>query len=205
MYAHELISTYAVISDQIEVNELLVILTSLETILNKDIAGSVVEFGCYVGTTSLFIQRLLLKYQRAQSFHVYDSFEGLPEKHDIDMSAAGTQFKAGELAASKAEFIKNFRKAGLPLPHIHKGWFESLTSNDIPKQICFAFLDGDYYESILTPLQLIWPHLSPGAVLIVDDYHNQALPGAAKAVDEWLKMHPVKSIRVQASLVILHV
>lgn len=203
MAADVLLSKYPIISDQIERDELKVILNSLEQIMQKSVNGAVVEFGCYAGTTSLFIQRLLHTQETRREFHVYDSFEGLPEKQSADQSPSGLQFKAGELAVSKSSFIHNFKKAGLPLPVIHKRWFSELTADDVPNKIAFAFLDGDYYESILTPLKLISPLLTPGALIIVDDYHNQALPGAAKAVDEWVANRSVKSFRVQSSLALV--
>lgn len=165
-------------------------------------SGAVVEFGCYAGTTSLFITRLLNMQKSTREFHVYDSFEGLPEKDAKDESRAGEQFKAGELAVSKKQFILNYKKAGLPPPRIHKSWFNELPESTIPSEIAFAFLDGDYYESIATSLRLVWPNLVSGARIVVDDYANEALPGAAKAVDEWLATHPAK-ISVEHSLALI--
>lgn len=197
-----LIDRYGIISDQITRPELEVILTQLERVLSGSSEGSVVEFGCYLGTTSLYVQRLLDIYGQRE-FHVYDSFAGLPEKTSPDRSPAGEQFKAGELLAPKKDFIMNFKKAGLRLPRIHKGWFSEQTSDDVPDNIVFAFLDGDYYDSIKDPLTLIWPKLTPGAVVIVDDYMNEALPGAARATDEWLRTHEAK-LQTAHSLAIIH-
>lgn len=195
---------YSLASDQVDKREIALVLRSAEEALRKTGDGDVVEFGCYVGTTSLFISRLLTIQKSTREFHVYDSFEGLPEKQAQDQSRAGDQFVAGELLATKKQFITNYKKAGLPLPRIHKGWFNELTTNDIPKKIAFAFLDGDYYESIATSLQLVWPRLAPGAIIVVDDYANEALPGAAKAVDEWLRFHPAK-LRVEHSLAVIKI
>lgn len=138
----------------------------------------------------MFIRRLLDCYNAAAEFHVYDSFSGLPEKTSHDLSPAGEQFKAGELAVSKQEFIKQFKKAGLKVPYIHKNWFYELATADVPDSISFAFLDGDYYESIRDSLRLITPKLSSGAVIVIDDYVSSALPGAARAVDEWCRLQP---------------
>lgn len=69
-------------------------------------------------------------------------------------------------------------------------------------QIMFAFLDGDYYDSINSSMGLIENKLAKKAVIVVDDYANEALPGAAKAVDEWLLSHPHK-VNIQASLAVL--
>ncbi len=198
----ELLRKYPLVSDQVEKGEVAVVLRELSKVLGTAERGAVVEFGCYAGTTSLFISRFLTMQKYPYVFHVYDSFEGLPEKQRQDESRAGDQFKAGELAMSKKQFLLNYKKAGLLPPHIHKGWFSDLTIAEIPEQILFVFLDGDYYESILTPLKLIWPRLAPGAVIVIDDYANEALPGAAKAVDEWLTAHPAK-LRVERSLAIV--
>lgn len=198
----ELLRKYPLISDQVDRREVGIVLREFSKALSTTEQGAVVEFGCYAGTTSLFISRLLTIQKSTREFHVYDSFEGLPEKQGKDESRAGDQFKAGELAVSKKQFVLNYKKAGLPLPRIHKAWFNELTAANVPKKVAFAFLDGDYYESIMTPLGLIWPRLVPGARIVVDDYANEALPGAAKAVDEWLLAHPAK-LTVEHSLAII--
>lgn len=196
-----LLQLHPIISDQVEKLELQVILRELADVLSSGIPGDVVEFGCYIGTTSLFLQRVLAQEDR--ELYVYDSFQGLPEKTDHDQSPAGQQFQSGKLAASKQEFIRNFKKANVRLPRITKSWFKDLRTDDIPPTIAFAFLDGDYYDSVRYPLKLIWPHLSSGAVIVIDDYQNEALPGASRAVDEWVVHHDIKSFRVEQSLAII--
>jgi len=199
----KLLRRYPVISEQIEKRELSVILRECEVMLSAAPANtSIVEFGCYEGTASLFLQRLLLALQKDSSFHVYDSFAGLPPKSEQDQSPVGEQFVEGELYASKQAFVRNFQHAGLPLPAIHKGWFNELTPRDIPANICFAFLDGDYYHSITDSLRLIWPNLASHATIVVDDYQNEALPGARRAIEDWLSTRRAV-LRVEASLAIL--
>jgi O-methyltransferase len=215
-YAAQLLAKYPLISDQIDKDQLQVILQELEkTLASSD--GAVVEFGCYIGTTSLFIRRLLdmdghnrdghaghgstsgnkPAPETAREFHVYDSFEGLPPKTAQDQSRAGDQFQAGELAVSKKQFLQQFQKAGLQPPIVHKGWFGNLGAADIPDQIAFAFLDGDFYESIRDSLRLVLPRLQRGGIVVVDDYAREALPGAARAVHELL---PNAAIRTQHNL-----
>ena len=189
------------LSDQVDQREIAVIVRELEMVLERGIDGDVVEFGCYVCTTSVFLADRLKSTNKR--LYLYDSFEGLPPKTVEDESPAGLQFKTGELSAAKKELIKNLRQAGVPMPTIKKAWFSDLSETDIPAKIAFAFLDGDYYYSIKDPLTLIWNHLAPGATIIVDDYANEALPGAAKAVNEWLKTHSGR-LRVEHSLAIIH-
>lgn len=189
------------LSDQVDEREVRVVLRELEAVLAREVPGDVVEFGCYVGTTSVFLAGRLKATGR--KLYLYDSFEGLPPKTGEDESPAGMQFKTGELLATKKQLIKNLKQANVPMPVIKKGWFSALTEADVPKQIAFAFLDGDYYHSVRDPLRLIWPRLAPGAIIVVDDYANEALPGAARAVDEWLRSHPAH-LAVEHSLAIIH-
>lgn len=201
MGAQSLVDNYPIISDQITKQELRVILREAERALSR--AGAFVEFGCYAGTTSLFLERLFVASGDAREFHVYDSFQGLPEKTAQDQSPSGEQFRAGELSVSRKDFIVNFKKAGLRLPRVHKGWFDELADSDVPDGIAFAFLDGDYYESVRVPLELVESKLVPGAIIVIDDYANLALPGAARAAGEWARAQGYE-IRSEQSLGIIH-
>lgn len=96
----------------------------------------------------------------------------------------GEQFRAGELAVSKKQFLQQFKKAGLRPPIVHKGWFKDLPESGVPGKIAFAFLDGDFYESIRDSLKLTLPRMQKGGTIIIDDYAREALPGVAKAVHE---------------------
>ncbi len=105
-----LISQYGLLSDQVEVSELQIILQCLARVLESSDEGSIVEMGCYCGTTSVYISRILNELSKPHSFHVYDSFAGLPEKASQDQSALGTDFTKGELSVSKNTLVSNFKK-----------------------------------------------------------------------------------------------
>ena len=66
------------LSDQVNEREITIILRELSRILSSNISGDVVEFGCYVGTTSVYLAEKLQSSNR--TLWLYDSFEGLPEK-----------------------------------------------------------------------------------------------------------------------------
>ncbi len=191
-------------NDQLSGQELAVILRELKRTLQTNVPGDIVELGCYKGETSVELQRSIGKLAPDKRLYLYDSFAGLPPKEARDMSPAGEQFRAGELPANKREVVRRFRQAALPSPVVKKAWFSDLTEKDMPDKISFAFLDGDFYQSIKDSLKLIWSSLSAGSAVLVDDYQNEALPGAAKAVDEWLLTHPAK-LRIEASLALISV
>jgi O-methyltransferase len=204
MLSAKLVKRYPIISEQIEKKELTVILNELEGVIGRGVKGAVCEFGCFMGTTSLFLQRILKQTKSKKKLYLYDSFEGLPEKTQKDISAAGEDFIAGELIATKSQLKLNFRKAHLRLPKIKKIWFSELKSRDLPKKISFALLDGDFYSSVYDSLHAIHNKLTVDGIVVVDDYDNPALPGAQKAVDEFLAAHEdLKLIQVTHSLAIL--
>lgn len=187
MDIEKLLAKHPIISDQIGKPALAVVLRELEKVIHNNIPGDIAEFGCYIGTTSLFIRRILDTYQSDKKFYAYDSFEGLPPKTVHDASAVGTQFKAGELSVSKKQFLHEFKRARLTPPITYKAWFNDLTETQLPQQIAFAFLDGDFYESILVSLQLAWPRLRPGGTVAIDDYQRETLPGVERAINNFFR------------------
>lgn len=196
---HKLVNQYPLLSDQISNAELDVVLNYATDSLK--IAGDFVEFGCYVGTTSLFLSRLI---NLDKSLWVYDSFEGLPDKTTQDESPAGFAFKQGELLATKKQFILNYKKANLKLPIITKAWFNDLKSTDVPSQISFAFLDGDYYDSIKTSLKLVEPKMVKNGYILVHDYGRVTLPGPKIAVSEFLQNNnKFKLFKIQQHIAVI--
>jgi O-methyltransferase len=167
------------------------------------VPGDVVEFGCYAGDTSGLLAEAL-KNTPDKWLYLYDSFEGLPEKAPEDQSAAGWRFKAGELKVSPETVAHKFKKLSLPDPVIVKKWFDQLNDSDLPSQISFALLDGDFYRSIKTSFEKVAPRMASGGVIIVHDYRNAELPGVTKAVGEFLDKHSEEyDFSLRASLVIL--
>jgi len=199
-----LVARYPIISDQIKRPALEVVLGELERVLAAGTPGDVVEFGCYIGTTSLFVRRLLATYKSAAVFHVYDSFVGLPPKARQDITPVGADFKAGELSVSKKQLQNEFQKAHLRPPIIHKDWFSDLGAGDVPDQIAYAFLDGDFYESIIDSLRLVWPRMQAGGAICIDDYKRDALPGVERAVRDFFQDKPV-SVGVAHNIGIIRV
>ena len=162
----------------------------VQTILLK-IPGNVVELGCFEGITTVLMQKTLDQYNSKKRIHVYDSFEGLPEKSKKD---GNTEYTLGACRTQKEALIDNFEKFNVKPPEIHVGWFKDTLPKELPTQISFAHLDGDFYSSIIESLTYVYPKLSKGAIVVIDDYcdpeiHNvnNILPGVKKACDEFFK------------------
>jgi hypothetical protein len=70
------------ICSMVDIPQIRIILKNLEKVIHLD--GNVVELGCNVGTTTLYIQRYLDKADSTKDIYAYDSFQGLPEPCEFD-------------------------------------------------------------------------------------------------------------------------
>jgi O-methyltransferase len=195
----------------------------LSQILVFKVPGAIIELGCNEGKTSLFLRMIIDHFAPDRELHVYDSFQGLPQKSQYDHLAEDTALvtkqkfaedaarsglnmsydetlTAGGLKAIQQQLEDNFQRWKLTPPIIHAGWFENTLPYYLPQSIAFAYLDSDFYDSILVSLEHIYPRLSPNAIVIVDDYCDSeknphawsGLPGVKKACDFFLLEKPEK-------------
>jgi hypothetical protein len=72
--------------------------------------------------------------------------------------------------------------------HLIAGMVEDTVPAKAPDQIAFLRLDTDYYSSTKVELETMFPRLSPGSIMIVDDYGFTE--GTRKAVDEYFASYP---------------
>lgn len=173
-------------------DRLRVIADELAALTARGLPGAVVEFGCYRGAMALWIRSVLDSLgDRDREIHVYDSFQGMPAPGAEDSD----HLAAGELWSSPDDVRATHAAWGRPAPVIHPGWFDEILRTELPDEIAFAYLDGDFYASTLTGLGYCVPRLASGAVLLVDDYADTAvnprawdgLPGVKRACDAYFE------------------
>jgi O-methyltransferase len=162
------------------------LLEQLFYIVSNNIDGDVVEFGCHKGTVSLFIQTLLNSLKSNKMFYVYDSFEGLPDKHMNDKTS-DKRFVKGGLKVTQNMFMKNFSSRNIKPPAVYKGWFKDIPDNNIPNKISFAFLDGDFYTSITDSLDKVYSRMNKNGIILIHDYDWPPLPGVKIACNNFFK------------------
>jgi hypothetical protein len=119
---------------------------------------------------------------------VADSFEGLPKatvKVDLENAQASSAWKSREIAIPIEEVKANFEKYGLLDDQVRflQGWFcDTLPTSPI-ERLSLIRLDGDMYASTWDALSALYPKLSPGGFLLVDDYNSW--PVCKQAVDDY--------------------
>ncbi|MEU2026218.1 TylF/MycF/NovP-related O-methyltransferase [Streptomyces sp. NPDC016469] len=179
-------------ADTVDADRLPAIRTELEQLGGRGVPGDVVELGCYRGAMALWMRTVLdASGQSWRSIHVYDSFQGLPERGEKDPDL----FAAGFLRADPEQLLALHDGWDRTPPKIHPGWFADTLPDQLPAEIAFAYLDGDYYDSILTSLTACVPRMAPGGTLIVDDYADlqanpkawDGLPGVKAACEDYFR------------------
>lgn len=168
----------------------------------REVPGDVIEAGVWRGGTSIFM-RGVLDAIGATDRRVWlaDSFEGLPP---VDPSTSAKEHRAvngpvirdayRNFAASLDEVRSNFAAYRLldERTVFLKGWFrDSLPT--IPRDSRFALirLDADLFESTRDALTLLYPRLSRGGYLVVDDYGESLWTDCRRAVDEFRRAHDI--------------
>lgn len=151
----------------------------------QSVEGETIEIGCYKGRTAALLASLI-----NHKIILYDSFQGLSEPGPQDTNKP--PFVQGSNQADADEVLDYFRTHHLPEPVIVKKWLGELDANELPTQIRFCHIDVDLYEPTLRAMRLVWPRMSKGGVVIVDDYRHLELPGVEAAVSEFVNGRQIK-------------
>lgn len=166
----------------------------------NNLDGDIVECGVWKGGSSLAAAIQLKKlnsYKR--NIWLFDTFEGMskPTSDDIDLKGktAESQMENEEIKTSRLwgyseleEVRRNLSISNYPEEKILfvKGKVEeTLIKEHIPEKIALLRLDTDWYESTIIEMQVLFPKVVSGGIVIIDDYGHWQ--GCKKAVDEYLK------------------
>lgn len=167
----------------------------------RGIEGDFVECGVWRGGSAL-LAGLTFKASGEKvprKLWLYDTFEGMTAPTDIDIDLDGNSASALMSAyadeghwcyAGLGEVENLFKKHGFADDEVNfvKGDVCSTLMSSVPDRISLLRLDTDWYESTMMELEILYPRLVPGGVLIIDDYGHWK--GSRRAVDEYFAKVP---------------
>ena len=143
------------------------------------IPGDVAEFGVHRGHTAASIDRVLAQDAPDKKLYLFDSYEGMPEiSHHLDSA-----WEPGDLASPVEDVQELFADSGRV--KIVKGFFSETLSQYPDLRFSFCHVDADLYSSIDECIIYIMPRLSPGGVIVFDDYGFEETPGAKAVIQEY--------------------
>ena len=165
----------------------------VEDVLKNNIPGDLIETGVWRGGATIFMRAILKTHKSTnRTVWVADSFEGLPAPNPKDYPAdTGINLNSIPYLAVSLETVKaNFKKYDL-LDHqvkFLKGWFKDTLPHAPIRQLAVLRLDGDLYESTMDTLKYLYPKLSIGGYIIIDDF---SIAPCRQAVADYRAKHNI--------------
>jgi O-methyltransferase len=180
--------------------------STLQDVLRRGVAGDVAEFGMALGGSAIVLAGHAR--QAGRTFHGFDVFGMIPPPtSDKDDEKSRERYRAIADGRSKGlggdvyygyrdnlydDVRRSFASHGLAVDDaaivLHKGLFEDTFPDAGIEQIAFAHIDCDWYDPVRYCLNGVAERISPGGVVILDDYHDYG--GCRVATDEFLQARP---------------
>lgn len=177
------------------------------------VAGDMLECGVWRGGSMMLVAKTLLEAgDTGRTLHLFDTYEGHPKpdsKLDVDMwgnravdewiDLRKTDETSDWARVTIDEVRANMQSTGYPMDKVKlvKGMVEKTAAANVPEKLALLRLDTDWYASAKVSLEVFWPRLVVGGVLIVDDYGHYK--GQRKAVDEFFSGNPQLLHRIDYS------
>lgn len=175
---------------------------SVRHLVATDVPGALVECGVWRGGSAMVMAATLHELgAEDRDLYLFDTFTHmpLPGEHDVDVFGRHVGEYYDEASESEAfrylslEAVKDaVASTGFPRERTHfvQGMVEDTIPSQAPERIALCRLDTDWYESTAHEMEHLYPRLSPGGVLIIDDYGH--FQGSKKAVDEYLEANELQ-------------
>ena len=168
--------------------------------VRRDIPGAFAECGVWRGGSVLAMILTLQQMDAGErDIYLYDTFEGMTAPTEVDVSplhAPALELWEQTQGSPWPEFFdpdvfneglvrETLLSTGYPEERLHfvRGPVETTLPEHAPERLALLRLDTDWYESTRHELHHLYPRLSSGGVLIVDDYGEWE--GCRRAVDEY--------------------
>lgn len=176
---------------------------AVEHVVRNGVEGALVECGVWRGGSVLAMIRTLQRHGvDDRDVYLFDTFEGMTAPTDEDVSsyhepAINTWRRDQEAGRQSWDYyfdpslytLKTVQdllfSTGYPPERLHfvVGPVEETLPARAPAKIAVLRLDTDWYESTKHEMMHLYPSVSIGGVLIIDDYGHW--DGARRAVDEY--------------------
>jgi hypothetical protein len=159
---------------------------ALLDIANAAPDGDYLEIGTHRGESAKLIYKLM---DPSRTLYCIDTFEGFVES---DLQAEKTvnpasTWQVGNFLETSPEYVASYVGDGIPPANFKaiKGWFPQAYAGLEERRWRFIHLDMDLYEPTRIAMDMLWPRLVPGGVMVFHDYDNLSFPGVKIVVDNF--------------------
>ena len=164
-------------------------------VVDNGLPGDFVECGVWRGGSVMLMALTLARLgDTSRTLWLYDTFTGMTLPGDADVQTMSGRSARDVLSedersgpfwgiAARAVVEQNLERTGYPNIRIIEGDVVATIPAAAPPQIALLRLDTDWYASTRHELEQLYPRITSGGVLIIDDYGYWS--GARKATDEY--------------------
>lgn len=166
----------------------------IANVVSDGVPGDLLEAGTWRGGSAIFMRAALDAFGDVdRTVWVADSFQGVPppDSKRYPADAGDTHWTWDELSVPLERVKANFAKYDLLNNRVRfiEGWFKDTLPEAPVEQLAVLRVDGDLYESTLDTLRPLYPKVSDGGFVIIDDYG--CVPACKLAVDEFRDEHGI--------------
>ncbi len=167
----------------------------VQTVLNDDVPGDLIETGVWRGGACIFMKaNLVARGDTSRVVWVADSFQGLPPPNaSLYPADSGDDLHTRRGLSVGADQVRhNFERYGLLDDRVQflVGWFKDTLPTAPIGALSVMRLDGDMYESTWQAIEALYPKLSPGGFCIIDDFGSHQSQ-AGQAVLDYREAHGI--------------
>jgi predicted O-methyltransferase YrrM len=160
----------------------------------RDVCGDIFEVGCATGHTTCFLNRHLQMAGIAKDYYCIDTFGGFTTA-DVAFEIEKRGKKRGDFTGFRNNSLKRFEYT-LKRNSCRRTFCvqSDVQQYEFQRPISFCLLDVDLYKPTISALRKVWPMLSPGGIIVVDDCKpaNQ-FDGAMQAYTEFTESERLSS------------
>lgn len=182
-------------------NRNLKLLYDLVLDVNKcHLSGDIVECGVWNGGSAAMMGRASLEAPldlEPRRLWLFDSFQGLPPPGEHDGDFEKQSYFPGWNKGNVKMVQEVLGKIGYPSDKltIVPGWFDETIVREPIEEIVILHIDADWYQSVRTVLELLYPRVVPGGYVVLDDYG--LWPGCERAVLDYFSEHQISEMIVR--------
>ncbi len=156
-----------------------------------DVPGDVAECGVFRGRTLVAMAVYLKQRGSGKRLLGFDSFRGFDDTIAVDLALGGADHAQKRVRGfdqtSMGLVLRKAESCGVERSiQLVPGYFQSTLPAFGDRRFSFVHLDCDIHESYRTCLEFFYPRLSPGGVILLDEYGDDAWPGCTSAVDAFM-------------------
>jgi len=153
--------------------------------------GDMAEVGVYQGGSA----KLISEAKNDKVLHLFDTFEGLPSVSDNDTHFGTKYWKTGEFNDTSLDNVKKYLSKYKKI-NFHKGKFPETSEPIKDKKFSFVHLDVDLFQSTKDCLEIFFPKMINGGIILTHDYHTD---GVKKAFNEFCKDKKIPCVELSGS------